>query len=161
MSSWLIPWLGALPLRWIVSSLLAAGLFGAGYRQGQQGVQQAWDAERLQQQSAALQQSLQVAQAKPGKNRSINASPPTMTPAKPNFSACGYPQRLPPFQQLFRLIRPIRTLCLLICALTLTACATQPAPAIPAPCPPMPSLPPVLMQPPPTLYLIPPSLRSP
>lgn len=62
MSSWLIPWLGALPLRWIVSSLLAAGLFGAGYRQGQQGVQQAWDAERLQQQSAALQQSLQVAQ---------------------------------------------------------------------------------------------------
>jgi hypothetical protein len=62
MSAWLFPWLGALPLRWIVSSLLAAGLFWAGYRQGQQGVQQAWDAERLHQQTAALQQSLQVAQ---------------------------------------------------------------------------------------------------
>ena len=62
MSAWLLPWLGALPLRWIVSSLLAAGLFWAGYRQGQQGVQQAWDAERLQQQADALQQSLQVAQ---------------------------------------------------------------------------------------------------
>lgn len=62
MSAWLLPWLGALPLRWIVSSLLAAGLFWAGHRQGQQGVQQAWDAERLQQQTAALQQSLQVVQ---------------------------------------------------------------------------------------------------
>lgn len=62
MSAWLLPWLGALPLRWIVSSLLAAGLFWAGYRQGQQGVQQAWDAERLHQQTAALQQSLQLAQ---------------------------------------------------------------------------------------------------
>ena len=62
MSSWLLPWLGALPLRWIVSSLLAAGLFWAGHRQGQQGIQQAWDAERLQQQADALQQSLQVAQ---------------------------------------------------------------------------------------------------
>ena len=62
MSAWLLPWLGALPLRWIVSSLLAAGLFWAGYRQGQQGVQQAWDAERLHQQTAAWQQSLQVAQ---------------------------------------------------------------------------------------------------
>ena len=62
MSSWLLPWLGALPLRWIVSSLLAAGLVWAGYRLGQQCVQQAWDAERLQQQTAALQHSLQVAQ---------------------------------------------------------------------------------------------------
>ena len=62
MSSWLLPWLGALPLRWIVSSLLAVGLFWAGHRLGQQGVQQAWDAERLQQQTAAMQQSLQVAQ---------------------------------------------------------------------------------------------------
>lgn len=62
MSAWLLPSLGALPLRWIVSSLLAAGLFWAGYRLGQQGVQQAWDAEQLQQQTAALQQSLQVAQ---------------------------------------------------------------------------------------------------
>jgi hypothetical protein len=62
MSAWLLPWLGALPLRWIVSSLLAAGLFWAGYRQGQQGVHQVWDAERLHQQTAALQQSLQVAQ---------------------------------------------------------------------------------------------------
>ena len=62
MSAWLLPWLGALPLRWIVSSLLAAGLFWAGYQQGQQGVQQAWDAERLQQQTVALQKSLQVAQ---------------------------------------------------------------------------------------------------
>ena len=62
MSSWLLPWLGALPLRWIVSSLLAAGLFWAGYRQGQHGVQQAWNAERLQQKTVALQQSLQVAQ---------------------------------------------------------------------------------------------------
>jgi hypothetical protein len=63
MSAWLLPWLGALPLRWIVSSLLVAGLFWAGYQQGQQGVQQAWDAEKLHQQTAALQQSLQVAQA--------------------------------------------------------------------------------------------------
>jgi hypothetical protein len=62
MSASLLPWLGALPLRWIVSSLLAAGLFWAGYRQGQLGVQQAWDAERLQQQTTAMQQSLQVAQ---------------------------------------------------------------------------------------------------
>ncbi len=62
MSAWLLPWLGALPLRWIVSSLLAAGLFWAGHWQGQQGVQQAWDAERLKQQTAALQQSLQVPQ---------------------------------------------------------------------------------------------------
>ena len=62
MSAWLLQRLSALPLRWIVSSLMAAGLFWAGYRQGQQGVQQAWDAERLQRQTAALQQSLQVAQ---------------------------------------------------------------------------------------------------
>ena len=62
MSSWLLPWLGALPLRWIVASLLAAGLFWAGFRQGQQDVQQAWDAERQQQQTAALNQSLHVAQ---------------------------------------------------------------------------------------------------
>ena len=62
MSSWLLPWLGALPLRWIVASLLAAGLFGAGFRRGQQDVQQAWDAERQQQQTAALNQSLHVAQ---------------------------------------------------------------------------------------------------
>ena len=62
MSTWLIPWLGALPLRWIVSSLVAAGLFWAGYRLGQQGIQQAWDADRQQQQAAALQQSLQVAE---------------------------------------------------------------------------------------------------
>lgn len=62
MSTWLIPWLGALPLRWIVSSLVAAGLFWAGYRLGQQGIQQAWDADRQRQQAAALQQSLQVAQ---------------------------------------------------------------------------------------------------
>lgn len=62
MSSWLLPWLGALPLRWIVSGLLAAGLFWAGYRQGQQDVQQVWDFERQQQQTAALNQSLHVAQ---------------------------------------------------------------------------------------------------
>lgn len=62
MSSWLLPWLGALPLRWIVASLLAAGLFGAGFRQGQQDVQQAWDAERQQHQTAAFNQSLHVAQ---------------------------------------------------------------------------------------------------
>lgn len=62
MSSWLLPWLGALPLRWIVASLLAAGLFWAGFRQGQQDVQQAWDAERHQQQTAALNQSLHMAQ---------------------------------------------------------------------------------------------------
>jgi len=62
MSVWLFRWLGALPLRWIVSSLLAAGLFWTGYLQGQQGVQQAWDAERLQRQTAVLQQSLQMSQ---------------------------------------------------------------------------------------------------
>ena len=69
MSSWLLPWLGALPLRWIVASLLVAGLFWAGYQQGQQGVQQAWDAERLQQQTAVLQQSLQVAQVQTQQER--------------------------------------------------------------------------------------------
>jgi hypothetical protein len=62
MSAWLLPWVGALPLRWIVPSLLAAGLFWAGHRLGQQGVQQAWDAERLQRQTAVLQQSLQLVQ---------------------------------------------------------------------------------------------------
>jgi hypothetical protein len=62
MTVWLLRWLSALPLRWIISSLLAAGLFLAGHRLGQQGVQQAWDAERMQQQTAALAQSLQVAQ---------------------------------------------------------------------------------------------------
>lgn len=62
MSTWLMSWLGALPLRWIVSSLMAAGLFWVGHRLGQQGVQLAWDAERMQQQTAALAQSLQVAQ---------------------------------------------------------------------------------------------------
>lgn len=62
MSSWLLPWLGALPLRWIVAILLAASLFWAGYRQGQQDVQQVWDVERQQQQTAALEQSLHVAQ---------------------------------------------------------------------------------------------------
>ena len=62
MTVWLLRWLSALPLRWIISSLVAAGLFWAGYRLGQQGVQQAWDAERLQQQTAVLAQSLQVAQ---------------------------------------------------------------------------------------------------
>jgi hypothetical protein len=62
MSAWLITWLGSLSLRWIVSSLMAAGLFWAGHRLGQQGVQQAWDSERMQQKAAALQQSLQVAQ---------------------------------------------------------------------------------------------------
>lgn len=61
MSTWLMPWLSALPLRWIISSLVAAGLFLAGHRLGQQGVQQAWDAERMQQRTAALAQSLQVA----------------------------------------------------------------------------------------------------
>lgn len=62
MTVWLLRWLSALPLRWIISSLLAAGLFLAGHRLGQQGVQQAWDAERMHQQTAALAQSLQVAQ---------------------------------------------------------------------------------------------------
>ena len=62
MSVCLFRWLGALPLRWIVSSLLAASLFGAGYLQGQQDVQKAWDAERQLQQAAVLAQSLQVAQ---------------------------------------------------------------------------------------------------
>jgi hypothetical protein len=65
MSAWLLPWFGALPLRWIVSSLLAVGLFWAGHRLGQQGVQQAWDAERLQRQTAVLQQSLQLVRACP------------------------------------------------------------------------------------------------
>ncbi len=62
MSAWPIPWLNTLPIRWIVSSLVAAGLFWAGRRVGQQDVLQAWDAERIHQQAAALQQSLQVAQ---------------------------------------------------------------------------------------------------
>jgi hypothetical protein len=62
MSAWPIPWLGTLPLRWIVSSLVAAGLFWAGRRMGQQDVQHVWDAERIHQQAAVLQQSLQVAQ---------------------------------------------------------------------------------------------------
>jgi len=62
MTVWLLRWLSALPLQWIISSLVAAGLFWAGHRLGQQGVQQAWDAELMQQQTAALAQSLHMVQ---------------------------------------------------------------------------------------------------
>lgn len=52
---------------------MAAGLFWAGHRLGQQGVQQAWDAERLQQQAAALQQAQQVLQIQ-NRQEQINQS---------------------------------------------------------------------------------------
>jgi hypothetical protein len=54
--------LSLMPWRWITSALLCIGIFASGYRLGQQGVEQAWDSERLQNQTAALQQSLQVVQ---------------------------------------------------------------------------------------------------
>ena len=58
-----------LPWRWITSALLCLGLFASGYRFGQQGVEQAWDSERLQHQTAALQQSLQVVQVQTRQER--------------------------------------------------------------------------------------------
>ena len=62
-------WLLLLPWRWITSALLCLGLFASGYRLGQQGVEQAWDSERLQHQTAALQQSLQVVQVQTRQER--------------------------------------------------------------------------------------------
>jgi hypothetical protein len=61
--------LSLLPWRWITSALLCLGLFASGYRLGQQGVEQAWDSERLQHQTAALQQSLQVVQVQTRQER--------------------------------------------------------------------------------------------
>jgi len=61
--------LSLLPWRWITSALLCLGLFASGYRFGQQGVEQAWDSERLQHQTAALQQSLQVVQVQTRQER--------------------------------------------------------------------------------------------
>jgi len=61
--------LSLLPWRWITSALLCIGIFASGYRFGQQGVEQAWDSERLQHQTAALQQSLQVAQVQTRQER--------------------------------------------------------------------------------------------
>jgi hypothetical protein len=61
--------LSLLPWRWITSALLCIGIFASGYRLGQQGVEQAWDSERLQHQTAALQQSLQVVQVQTRQQR--------------------------------------------------------------------------------------------
>jgi hypothetical protein len=61
--------LSLLPWRWITSTLLCLGLFASGYRFGQQGVEQAWNSERLQHQTAALQHSLQVVQVQTRQER--------------------------------------------------------------------------------------------
>lgn len=58
----LISALSALPWRWTMGLLLFLSGFIAGFVMGQRHVQQAWNAERLQQQTETLQQSLQVAQ---------------------------------------------------------------------------------------------------
>ncbi len=54
--------LGAWPWRLVLGLLLCLAVFIAGFGMGQRHVQQAWNAERLQQQAETLQQSLQVAQ---------------------------------------------------------------------------------------------------
>lgn len=98
MSAWLFRWIGALPLRWIVSSLLAAGLFGAGYRLGQQTVQQAWQAERLQRQTAALQQSLGVAQVQNRQEQINQRITADHDNRKTQFQRLWAPQKSPSIQ---------------------------------------------------------------
>ena len=59
----LISALGAWPCwRLVLKLLLCLAIFTAGFVLGQRHVQQAWNAERLQQQAESLQQSLQAAQ---------------------------------------------------------------------------------------------------
>ena len=54
--------LGAWPWRLVLGLLLCLAVFITGFGMGQRHVQQVWDAERQQQQTAALNQSLHVAQ---------------------------------------------------------------------------------------------------
>ena len=54
--------LGAWPWRLVLTLLLCLAIFIAGFVMGQRHVQQVWDVERQQQQTAALAQSLHVAQ---------------------------------------------------------------------------------------------------
>ena len=54
--------LGAWPWRWVLTLLLCLAIFIAGFVMGQRHVQQAWSAERLEQQAKSLEQSLHVAQ---------------------------------------------------------------------------------------------------
>lgn len=58
----LIGALGAWPWRLVLTLLLCLAIFIAGFVMGQRHVQQVWDVERQQQQTAALEQSLHVAQ---------------------------------------------------------------------------------------------------
>lgn len=58
----LIGTLSAWPWRLVLTLLLCLAVFIAGYVMGQRHVQQAWSAERLEQQANALEQSLHVAQ---------------------------------------------------------------------------------------------------
>lgn len=58
----LIGALGAWPWRLVLTLLLCLAIFIAGFDMGQRHVQQVWDVERQQQQTAALEQSLHVAQ---------------------------------------------------------------------------------------------------
>ena len=58
----LIGALGAWPWRLALTLLLCLAIFVAGFVTGQRHVQQAWNAERLQQHAETLQQSLQLAQ---------------------------------------------------------------------------------------------------
>ena len=58
----LIGALGAWPWRLALTLLLCLAIFVAGFVTGQRHVQQAWNAERLQQQAETLQQCLQLAQ---------------------------------------------------------------------------------------------------
>ena len=54
--------LGAWPWRLVLTLLLCLAVFIAGYVMGQRHVQQAWTAERFEQQAKTLEQSLHVAQ---------------------------------------------------------------------------------------------------
>ena len=58
----LISALSAWPWRFVSGLLLYLAVFIAGFVMGQRHVQQAWNAERLQQQAESLRQSLQAAQ---------------------------------------------------------------------------------------------------
>lgn len=58
----LIGALGAWPWRLVLTLLLCLAIFIAGFVMGQRHIRQVWDVERQQQQTAALAQSLHVAQ---------------------------------------------------------------------------------------------------
>ncbi len=60
---------GLFPWRWLAAGILMLSIFAAGLMVGQRRVERAWAVERLQQQAAALQQSLRVAQVQTQQER--------------------------------------------------------------------------------------------